>query len=168
MRKSPLSVSPVPTEQQPLNEYEQLKNSCFLSWATLTPFNYTRKLVWIWFWGWLVSGPIAAASFPPNKHPYKFTLSGANGSLLFVFLVVLWLYLSWVYVRNRLNSEIIFYEESGWYDGQNWRKPTEILNRDRLVVSYQIKPIVQRLKMTLGTITLIVVLSSFSWLLFLV
>lgn len=166
MRESPVSVSPVPTEQQPLNEYEQLKDSCFFRWGTLSTFGYVRKLAWLWLWGWLVSGPIAAASFPPQKYSLQFALAGAGGSLFLLALVILRIYLGWSYVRDRLSKEIIFYEESGWYDGQNWQKPPEVINRDRLVVSYQINPILQRLRRTLALLALATLGGGLIWLVF--
>jgi hypothetical protein len=44
----------------------------------------------------------------------------------------------WSYVGDRLLSAVIPYEESGWYDGQMWVKPPEILARDRLLGSYKV------------------------------
>jgi hypothetical protein len=41
------------------------------------------------------------------------------------------------------------YEESGWYDGQVWIKPPEILMQDRLVGTYEIYPGIIRLQITL-------------------
>jgi hypothetical protein len=41
------------------------------------------------------------------------------------------------------------YEESGWYDGQVWIKPPEILLQDRLVGTYEIYPGIIRLQITL-------------------
>lgn len=55
MRGSPVYVCPVPTEQQPVNEYEQLKESCFFRWATLNWLGYWRKLAWVWGWGLIVA-----------------------------------------------------------------------------------------------------------------
>jgi len=40
------------------------------------------------------------------------------------------------------------YEESGWYDGQIWIKPPEILLQDRLIGTYEIYPCLQRLQKT--------------------
>ncbi|KAH1267215.1 Protein CONSERVED IN THE GREEN LINEAGE AND DIATOMS 27, chloroplastic [Glycine soja] len=63
----------------------------------------------------------------------------------------------WSYVGDRLLSAVIPYEESGWYDGQMWVKPPEILARDRLLGSYKVKPVVKLLKQTLvGTGALLV------------
>jgi hypothetical protein len=40
------------------------------------------------------------------------------------------------------------YEESGWYDGQVWIKPPEILLQDRFIGTYEIYPGLQRLEKT--------------------
>ena len=42
------------------------------------------------------------------------------------------------------------YEESGWYDGQLWVKPEEVSNRDRLIVDYQVLPVLRRIRRTIG------------------
>lgn len=62
MMESSVSVCPVPTEQQPLNEYEELKASGFFRAATLELRKYITKLLWIWGWSWSIAGPLAAAS----------------------------------------------------------------------------------------------------------
>jgi Conserved in the green lineage and diatoms 27 len=155
---------PVPEEQRPINEYEQLKESWFFNWATLDPLVYYQKLSWVWFWSWSISGPIAAASFNPQKHPIQFALTGSAGAGLFVVSILIRLYLGWYYVRDRLSQETIFYEESGWYDGQTWLKPTNMLSRDRLIVSYQINPIFTRLHQTVLLLAILAGLGSLFWL----
>jgi hypothetical protein len=163
MMESSVSISPVPAEQQPINEYQQLKDSWFFSWVKLDLRGYIMKLAWVWGWSWLVAGPLAAASFAPKKHLVQFMLCGSAGAGVFVALTLLRLYLGWSYVRDRLVGEKIFYEESGWYDGQTWTKPPEILTRDRLIVSYEVQPILQRLKRTFGILVLFVFSGSLIW-----
>jgi hypothetical protein len=163
MRESAVDFCPVPREQQPINEYEQLKDSWFFRWATLEADSYGRKLAWVGLWGWLIAAPIAAASFSPSKFLLKFILCSSAGATLIVTLVLLRLYLGWSYIRDRLNSEKIFYEESGWYDGQTWLKPSTMLERDRLVVFYQIKPILVRLQKTLLFLLLLGLISGLMW-----
>jgi Conserved in the green lineage and diatoms 27 len=166
MKESSLESCPVPVEQQPVNEYEQLKDSWYFRWATLDKVAYWKKLAWIWAWGWIVVGPIAAASFTPQKHPILFVLSGCMGTCLFVGLFWVQLYLGWYYIKDRLKSEKVFYEESGWYDGQIWQKPPEIIVRDRLIVSYQIEPIIKRLQNTALFLSIAIAIASCSiWLL---
>lgn len=161
--ESSVSVCPVPAEQQPLNEYEQLKSSAFFCTCTLDWRKYITKLGWIWGLSWLVAGPIAAASFPPHKYIAQFILCGAAAASVGVILTLVRLYLGWSYVSTRLGSPTIFYEESGWYDGQTWTKPKEVLTRDRLIVTYQVKPILQRLQKTFGLLALLLIAVSFIW-----
>jgi hypothetical protein len=154
---------PVPKEQQPINEYQELQNSWFFGWGKLELPKYVNKLVCIWVGSWLVTAPVAASSFPMGKFPLQFTICAAGGGLLFVALTAIRLYLGWMYIKNRLNSETVFYEESGWYDGQTWKKPPEILTRDRLLVSYEIHPILKRIQLTLATLLGTVLAGACLW-----
>lgn len=165
MKKSAVNFCPVPAEQQPINEYQQLKDSWLFCWATMELTKYSQKLAWVGFWGWIIiAAPISTASFPPASHPLKFAIASLIGSCLLVTLVISRIYLGWSYIRDRLQKDRIFYEESGWYDGQTWLKPTSMVNRDRLIVSYQIVPIMQRLQKTLLFLAGLVGFSSFTWL----
>ena len=146
MKKSSAKFCPVPSEQQPVNEYQELRESWFFRWVTFPNFKYGRQLGYVWLGSLLIVAPIAAASFPPQEAPLGFVLSSILGAGLFVAAAVLRLYLGWSYIGRRLNQEKIVYEESGWYDGQVWKKPPESLNRDRLIFTYEVKPIIQRLQ----------------------
>ena len=42
--------------------------------------------------------------------------------------------------------ERITYEESGWYDGQEWEKPLEWREKDLLIAQHQVKPVLGRLR----------------------
>ncbi len=162
-KKSSVAACPVPPEQMPLNEYRELNESWFFRWATLDLFPYLRKLGWVWLWSWAIAGPVAAASFPPTKDPVHFLLMGAGGASLFLSLVLLRLYLGWAYISSRLSDATVFYEESGWYDGQTWSKPLEVLTQDRLVVTYQVQPLLKRLKKTLAVLALTLLSSGLVW-----
>ncbi|XP_072972391.1 protein CONSERVED IN THE GREEN LINEAGE AND DIATOMS 27, chloroplastic [Typha angustifolia] len=152
----------VPFEQRPVNEYSSLKDSILYSWAELTPGSFFLRLGGLWLVTFTVLGaPIAAASFNPSKDPVKFVLAAGIGTLLLVSLVVLRIYLGWSYVGDRLLSAVVPYEETGWYDGQMWVKPPEVLARDRLLGSYKVKPVINLLKQTLvGTGVLLVTAAS--------
>lgn len=163
MKDSSASACPVPSEQQPINEYKHLSESCFFHWGTLDLTSYLAKIAWIWGIGWLIAGPVAAASFSPAKYPVKFFLSGAAGTSLLLGLALLRLYLGWHYVRDRLSSSTISYEESGWYDGQTWTKTPEVLAKDRLIVTYQVQPVLQRLKRTFGFLALLLPIEAIAW-----
>ncbi|KAL0431512.1 UNVERIFIED_CONTAM: protein CONSERVED IN THE GREEN LINEAGE AND DIATOMS 27, chloroplastic [Sesamum radiatum] len=140
----------VPFEQRPVNEYSSLKDESLYSWAELGPGSFFLRLGGLWLVTFTVLGvPIAAASFNPSKDPLRFVLAAGTGTLFLVSLIVLRIYLGWSYVGDRLLSAVIPYEESGWYDGQMWVKPPEILARDRLLGSYKVKPVIKLLKQTL-------------------
>ncbi len=146
------SFCPVPKEQQPINEYQELQTSWFFGWVKLAPAQYINKLIWVGVWSLIVTAPLASASFPLAKYPIQFGICAIGGSLVFIMLAAIRLYLGWIYVKNRLYGESIFYEESGWYDGQTWIKTPEILTRDRLLVSYEVQPILSRIKATFITL----------------
>jgi hypothetical protein len=157
------SFCPVPKEQQPINEYQELQNSWFFGWAKLEPVKYITKLIWVGIWSSIVTAPLAAASFPIAKYPFQFGITTVAGSSIFVALAAMRLYLGWIYIKNRLYNEAIFYEESGWYDGQTWQKTPEILARDRLLVSFEIQPILKRIQLTFATLVGTLILGTLLW-----
>ncbi|XBI64342.1 hypothetical protein VPH35_044521 [Triticum aestivum] len=145
----------VPYEQRPVNEYSALKESTLYSWAELSPGSFFMRLGSLCLVTFTVlAAPISAASFSPGKDPLKFVLAAGIGTLLLVSLVVLRIYLGWSYVGDRLLSAVVPYEETGWYDGQMWVKPAEVLARDRLLGSY---------KVTCTLSFLIIPYASFFW-----
>ena len=148
MPESSSTYCPVPREQQPVMEYEALKEAWLFRWATLGQGVYLRNLIIVVSLGWLLTSPIAAASFAPMKRPILFVLASTLGAIGVLGLLLLRILLGWYYVSDRLQDEQVIYEESGWYDGQRWQKPPEVLARDRLIVSYEIKPILKRLQNT--------------------
>lgn len=158
-------ICPVHEEQRPINEYQDLKESWFFRWATLDRFAYLKPIVILWSISWSISAPVAAVSFQPAKHLSQFLLFASAGALIIPGLALLRLYLGWAYVQRRLLDPAVFYEESGWYDGQMWEKPPEVLAQDRLVVSYQVQPILERLKKTFGAIALSITIGVVVWLL---
>jgi hypothetical protein len=160
---SSVSVCPVPAEQQPINEYQELKESWFFRWATLELRGYLKPILVLWGLSWLIAAPVAAVSFPPAKLPWQFFLSGAAGAMVIPTLALTRLYLGWIYVQNRLSQPTVFYEESGWYDGQVWQKPEEVLQRDRLIVTYQIHSLVRRLQLTFLVMAALLLAESLIW-----
>lgn len=63
-----------------------------------------------------------------------------------MFFIMMRLYLGWSYIVKRLLSATVFYEESGWYDGQVWIKNSDYLIQDRLIGLYQVIPFITRIK----------------------
>ena len=140
---------PVPKEQQPLNEYIELKEAFFYRWAKLARSQYVWTLLRMWLGFTVVFAPVALSIEPPSRHLWQFICVASIGGAIGLLLPVLLLLSGWSHVKQRLNSAKIFYEESGWYDGQTWEKPEADLLKDRLLVAYEIKPVMERLQKTL-------------------
>ncbi|KAL3700055.1 hypothetical protein R1sor_018077 [Riccia sorocarpa] len=140
----------VPREQQPVNEYQDLTQSLLFPWATEEIWKYILRLVAIGGLSTLVIGwPVSAVSINASQEPLKCAVGALSGGLGASTLAVVRLYLGWAYVGNRLFSATVEYEETGWYDGEVWVKPPEVLARDRLLAYYKVKPALRRLKSTL-------------------
>ena len=137
----------VPSEQRPVNELTALREGPLSGWAGLKVEKFVQRLGFLWLGGFIFSCPIAAGSYEPNKDTIEFLLSSGLGATLIQTAVVVRIYTSWSYVANRLLSAAIEYEETGWYDGQTFLKPPEVLARDRLLGTYEVKPIMARLKL---------------------
>ena len=75
----------------------------------------------------------------------KYILLSLFSSLSIPTLVLIRLYLGWNHVFKRLNSEKVEYEESGWYDGQVWIKPLVLKEKESLIASIEVKPILKNL-----------------------
>ncbi|WP_159789348.1 CGLD27 family protein [Sodalinema gerasimenkoae] len=158
-----LSRCPVPKDQQPIQEYQALKEGCLFGASQGTLGSYLKALAWIGGPSWLLIAPIAAASFAPERFPIQFLLSATLGASAMVGLALLRLFLGWMYIRDRLGNPVVVYEESGWYDGQTWTKTEAVLARDRLIVEYQLRPIFQRLRRTAVGLGLVVGVSAIAW-----
>jgi hypothetical protein len=153
-----MGVCPVPQEQRPLQEYQQLCESWFFRW----PIHSLGGLVAALGSGWILLLPIAiivaTGSVPLRHNPVQLVIAAAVAALLLPLLLLTRQWLGWSYVQRRLVREKIIYEESGWYDGQEWEKPLDWRQQDLLVAQHQVKPILVRLGQAL---TLLLVLLCF-------
>nr|YP_010903294.1 hypothetical protein REP76_pgp083 [Hypnea cornuta]WCH55747.1 hypothetical protein [Hypnea cornuta] len=146
---APKNVCPVPFDQQPLNEYLALKKSCFFAWSILSLNKYINTVLSIFVLLLTVIMPIVwILSYNKMTLWYVLSYSILSVDLIFVLLFTR-LYLGWSYIVKRLLSATVFYEESGWYDGQIWIKTADILTKDRLIGLYQINPYITRIKYSL-------------------
>lgn len=145
---------PVPYDQQPINEYQNLSTSFPFSWASGDIVEYCSRLfVTGASFALLIALPVAwFGTVGPKTEPLKPVLAALSSGIVVVSLAVVRMYLGWAYVGNRLLSATVEYEETGWYDGQIWVKTAEVLARDRLLGSFSVKPVLSRLKYTLVTL----------------
>nr|YP_009392075.1 hypothetical protein [Periphykon beckeri]ARW60423.1 hypothetical protein [Periphykon beckeri] len=141
----PKSKCPVPSNQQPFNEYLALKKSFLFSWSVSDKKSFMTGLLLIFILLFLFFGffLFICVSF---KHVFRLFLLNLFLSMIVTLLLLIRLYLGWSYVTKRLMSATVFYEESGWYDGQIWIKTPDYLIQDRLIGVYQVTPFVIRLK----------------------
>ncbi|MEO0533597.1 MAG: CGLD27 family protein [Cyanobacteria bacterium P01_A01_bin.123] len=154
---------PVPSEQQPINEYEDMKTSWFYSWGCRPLRGYLTPLIVLWSLSWLVVGPVVSVNFTPGKWPVQFVMLGTAGALVLPLLTLAQLYVGWRHVGDRLRQPAVPYEESGWYDGQVWIKPETIADRDRLITDYEVKPILNRIHISFATIASVLLVESLLW-----
>ena len=138
------SKCPVPKEQQPTNEFIELSNSIIFSWPK-TKKSLINILIKFWIGAFILFVVISSGSIYFESSTLKYILLSFFGSLSVPLLISLRLYLGWNHIFKRLNSEKVEYEESGWYDGQIWIKPLVLKEKESLIASIEVKPILKNL-----------------------
>ena len=138
------SKCPVPKEQQPTNEYLELSNSIVFSLPKSNK-KYILVLVSIWVIFFLLFLIISSGSVYYSENNFKYILISFFSSLSAPLLISIRLLLGWNHIYNRLISEKVEYEESGWYDGQIWIKPIQLKEKESLIASIEVKPILKKI-----------------------
>ena len=138
------SKCPVPREQQPTNEFIELSKSKLFSWPK-TKKSLVLTLIKFWFGGFVLFLVISSGSVYFKTSIFKYTLLSFFSSLSIPLLISIRLYLGWNHIFKRLTSEKVEYEESGWYDGQVWEKPLALKEKELLIASIEVKPILKNL-----------------------
>ena len=149
---------PVPKEQQPTNEFIELSKSKVFSWPKSKKL-FSIKLIKFWLITFILFLFISSGSIYFKAFLFKYILLSLLSSLLIPLLITIRLYLGWKHIFRRLNSEKVEYEESGWYDGQIWIKPLNLKEKESLIASVEVKPILKNLTQ-ISSIILIIVLSG--------
>ena len=149
---------PVPREQQPTNEFIELSKSIFFSWPK-TKKSLILVLTKFWLAAFVVFLVISSGSIYFKTSIFKYTLLSFFSSLSIPLLIAIKLYIGWNHVFKRLTSEKVEYEESGWYDGQVWLKPLILKEKESLIASIEVKPILKNL-IQVFSIILIIALSG--------
>ena len=151
------SQCPVPKEQQPTNEFLELSNSKLFSLAK-TNQKFLLTLIYIWLAAFLIFLVISSGSTYFNSYLLKYIFLSLFGSLSVPLLFTIRLFLGWSHIYKRLTSEKIEYEESGWYDGQIWIKPIELKEKESLIASIEVKPILKNLTQVTSIIISLILL----------
>lgn len=153
---------PVPLDQQPMNEYLNLKESIFFFWTAKELKDYIKYTFFtaLSIYSLTIFLIISSIYQEENISQIDIALYMTIFGGLILSLYFIRLYLGWLYVYNRLLKASVSYEESGWYDGQIWVKTPSILMQDKLVAEYQILPILKRLRLTLMSFISSVILGT--------
>ena len=138
------SKCPVPKEQQPTNEFLELSNSKLFALPKSSK-KFSIILISTWLVAFLIFLIISTGSTYFHTYLLKYIFLSFFGSLSVPLLITIRLFLGWTHIYKRLTSEIIEYEESGWYDGQIWNKPIELKEKESLIASLEVKPILKNL-----------------------
>ena len=151
------SKCPVPKEQQPTNEFLELSNSKIFALAK-TNKKLPLILIAIWLIAFFIFLVISSGSTFFNTYLLKYIFLSFFGSLSIPLLITIRLFLGWSHIYKRLTSEIIEYEESGWYDGQIWIKPIQLKEKESLIASIEVKPILKNLTQATSVIISLILL----------
>ena len=141
------SICPVPKEQQPTNEFIELSKSMIFSWPK-SKKSFLSILSIIWVVTFLLFLVISSGSVYFKSSTFKYVFLSLFSSLSTPLLLTIRLYLGWNHIFKRLTSEKVEYEESGWYDGQIWIKPVNLKEKESIIASLEVKPILKNLTQT--------------------
>ena len=148
------SKCPVPKEQQPTNEFIELSKSKIFSWPK-TKKSLIFILIKFWIAAFVLFLVISSGSVYFKTSLLRYILLSFFSSLSIPLLISLRLYLGWNHIFKRLISEKVEYEESGWYDGQVWEKPLVLKEKESLIASNEVKPILKNLIQVLSIISVL-------------
>ena len=151
------SKCPVPKEQQPTNEFLELSNSIVFSWPKSNK-KLCFALLSVWLLTFLIFIVISSGSVYFEKNYLKYILISFFSSFVVPLLIIVRLYLGWNHIFKRLTSEKVEYEESGWYDGQTWIKPIELKEKESLIATIEVKPILKNLIQLASIISSVILL----------
>jgi len=146
------SKCPVPRELQPTNEFIELSKSIIFSWPK-TKKSLILVLIKFWLGAFVLFLVISSGSVYFKTSLLKYILISFFSSLSIPLLISIRLYLGWNHIFKRLTSEKVEYEESGWYDGQIWEKPLFLKEKESLIASIEVKPILKNLIQILSIIS---------------
>ena len=148
------SKCPVPRDQQPTNEFIELSKSIIFS-LPKTKKSLILVLIIFWIVAFLLFLVISSGSIYFKTSTLKYILLSFFSSLSIPLLISIRLYLGWNHVFKRLTSEKVEYEESGWYDGRVWIKPLVLKEKESLIASIEVKPVLQNLIQILSIISVL-------------
>jgi len=156
-----IQICPVPYNQRPSNEYLNLKNSFNFSWIFQDSKGFLESLVKPVLFIYLISYTIVLNIHSrDNQITPKLIAELFISTSFFLMIYMIQSYLACKYIYDRLMLSVITYEESGWYDGQTWIKSKEILVQDRLIGTYELRPKLEKLKIIIISLCILLGINS--------
>ena len=149
------SKCPVPKEQQPINEFIELSKSIIFS-SPKTKKTLILVLIKFWVISFAIFLIISSGSVYFKTSILKYILLSFFSSLSIPLLISIRLFLGWNHIFKRLTSEKVEYEESGWYDGQVWEKPLVLREKESLIASIEVKPILKNIIQIFSIISVLI------------
>ena len=113
-------------------------------------------MIKFWIGSFLLFLVISSGSVYFKTSTLRYFLLSLFSSLSIPLLISLRLYLGLNHIFKRLTSEKVEYEESGWYDGQVWIKPLVLKEKEALIASIEVKPILKNLIQVFSIISVFV------------
>jgi len=146
--KASFGTDAIPEGQRPAQEYLDLIRSPLFDWAEKGNQGLFLRLVSVYSVVFvLVSYPIAGATFTEDGYLIQKIAAANLGSISIIFALIVRLYSGWGYVGSRLQTTVVEYEESGWYDGAFQKKTDVERKRDLFMYQNNVKPIIERVKL---------------------
>ena len=147
---STFGAEAVPEEQRPSNEYLDLIRQPLFGWASQESGDSGLAIrlaaTYVAFYA-LICYPIAGATYTLDGYLVQ-KLAAANvGAATVLLVLMIRLYSGWGYVGSRLQSKVIEYEETGWYDGDIELKTEAEKARDMFLYRSDVMPVENRLKL---------------------
>jgi len=140
----------VPEEQRPANEYLDLIRQPLFGWASQESGNSGLAIrlaaTYVAFYA-LICYPIAGSTYTLDGYLIQKLTSANVGAVTVLLVLMIRLYSGWGYVGSRLQSKVIEYEETGWYDGDIELKTDAEKARDMFLYRSDVQPVESRLKL---------------------
>jgi hypothetical protein len=140
----------VPLDFRPSNEYINLINQPTFNWATTENGGdvglLLRLLVTYIAFFIIVCYPISGATYINDGYIVQKLTASNVGAISVIFILVLRLYSGWGYIGSRLQSKVIEYEVTGWYDGEVEEKSDTEKARDLFLYRSNVAPVEERLR----------------------
>ena len=112
-------------------------------------------MIKFWVGAFVLFLVISSGSVYFKTSTLRYILLSFFSSLSIPLLISIRVYLGWNHIFKRLTSEKVEYEESGWYDGQVWEKPLVLKEKESLIASIEVKPILKNLIQILSIISVL-------------